>query len=122
MNTEPNQPEPLEADLAAAQERIRELEQELEAASDIIDEQEIAIECQRIQLEAAELTIDEATATRRKLEQRIADLEDELADEPCHVPVPKEVVPPQKPGYPPGYTSKPKVEAMVAQFRPRERK
>lgn len=90
MNTSPVQPEPPEPDLDAAQERIRELEQELQAASDIIDEQEIAIECLRIQLEAAGLTIDEGTAARRKLEARIADLEDELPDEPCHVPIPME--------------------------------
>jgi hypothetical protein len=92
MNAVPNQPERPEADLAAAQERIRQLveklceaEQELEAATDIISEQQVNFECQRTQLEAADLKIDEAAATRRKLEDRIADLEDELADEPCPV-------------------------------------
>jgi len=85
MNAEPVDPEPLKDDIAA-KDRIRELEQELQAASDIIDEQEVEIECLRIQLEAAGLTIDEGTAARRKLEGRIADLEDELADEACHVP------------------------------------
>jgi uncharacterized coiled-coil protein SlyX len=91
MNTNP------EPDLTTAQDRIRQLEeklceaeQELEAATDIIDEQEVEIECLRIQLEAAGLTIDEGAATRRKLEQRIADLEDEVADEPCHISVPNE--------------------------------
>jgi TolA-binding protein len=97
MNAVPNQPEHPEADLAAAQDRIQQLEeklseaeQELEAASDIINEQQVQIECLRIQLEDACLTIDEGTAARRKLEERIADLEDELVDEPCQVPMPGE--------------------------------
>jgi hypothetical protein len=94
MNDVPNQPERPEADLAVAQARIRELEeklfeaeQELEAATDIINDQQVNFECQRTQLEAADLKIDEAAATRRKLEERIDDLENELADEPCQVPV-----------------------------------
>ena len=103
-----NQPDPL-----ATQDRIRQLEeqlveaeQELEAATDIINEQQVKIECLRTQLEAADLKIDEATATRRKLEQRIADLEDEVEDEPCHVPVAqaegsKSPVAPQFKPYPP---------------------
>ncbi len=86
MNTTPDLPATPESDLAAAQERIRELEQELEAASDIIDEQEISIECFRVQLEEAGFTIDEGTAARRRLEERIADLE----DEPCPVTPPKQ--------------------------------
>lgn len=90
MNTSPNQPERPEDELDETQDRIRELEQELEAASSIIKEQEVQIECLRIQLEDACLTIDEAAAARRKLEQQIADLEDDLADEPCPVPVPGE--------------------------------
>ncbi len=129
MTTEPDQPGRPEADLAAAQDRIHQLEdtlceaeQELKAGSDIIGEQEINIECLRLQLEAADLTIDEAAAIRRKLERRIADLEDALADEPCHVAVPQEEAPPQQPGYPPGYKPNPLVEAMVAQYRPREKK
>jgi chromosome segregation ATPase len=96
MNAVPNQPEHPEADLAAAQARIQELEeklfeaeQELEAATDIIKDQQVNIECLRTQLEEAGFTIDEATATRRKLEQQIADLEDGLADEPCPVPATK---------------------------------
>lgn len=97
MNTTPDQPERPDADLAVAQDRIQQLEeklseaeQELEAATDIIDEQQVQIECLRIQLEDACLTIDEGTAARRKLEQRITDLEDELVDEPCQVPMPGE--------------------------------
>jgi uncharacterized coiled-coil protein SlyX len=96
MNPVPNKSEHPEADLAAAQVRIRELEeklceavQELDEATDIIAEQQVNFECQRTQLEAADLKIDEAAATRRKLEERIADLEDELADEPCPVPATK---------------------------------
>lgn len=119
-----------EADLAEAHARIHRLEdqlaeaeQELQAADDIICEQEFTIECQRVQLESADLTIDEAAATRRKLEQRLADLEDVLVDEPCPVvPVPQEQPPPQEPGYPPGYKRSPLVEAMVTQFRHKERK
>lgn len=90
MNAVPNQPERPEADLADAPDRIRVLEQEREAASSITNEQEVQIECLRIQLEEAGLKIDEGEATRRKLEQRIADLEEELADEPCPVPVVQE--------------------------------
>ena len=41
MNAVPNQPERPEADLADAQDRIQQLEQELEAASVIINEQEV---------------------------------------------------------------------------------
>ncbi len=94
MNAVPYQPERPEADLAAAKARIRELEeklceaeQELDEATDLIAEQQVNIECLRTQLEAADLKIDEAATTRRKQEQRIADLEDELADEMCPVPV-----------------------------------
>ena len=97
MNALPEEPDRSDAGLAGAQDRIRQLEeklceaeQELQAAADIIDEKEITIECLRIQLEDACLTIDEATAIRRKLEQRIADLEDEIADEPCPVLMPRE--------------------------------
>jgi len=131
MNAEPDQSGCLEGDLAAAQERIRQLEeqlceaeQELAASSEIIDEQGIAIECLRLQLEVADLTIDEATEARRKLERRIADLEDADPDEPCPVvaPVPQGQAPPQQPGYPPGYTPKPLVEAMIGQFRSRKTK
>jgi septal ring factor EnvC (AmiA/AmiB activator) len=131
MNTERDRAECPEADLAAAQARIRlledklcEAEQELRAAGDIIDEQGINIECLRLQLEAAEVVIDEAAETRRKLERRIADLEDAGTDEPCPliVPVPQEQAPPQQPGYPPGYKPKPLVEAMIGQFRSREKK
>ena len=131
MNDVPTQAGGHNGDLAAAQARIHRLEdqlaeaeQELKAASDIIAEQEVTIECQRLQLEAADLSLDEAAEARRKLERRIADLEDALADEPCPVivPVPKEQAPPQEPGYPPGYKPNPLVEAMVTQFRPRERK
>ena len=117
-------------DLAAAQARIRQLEdrlceaeQELKAANAIIDEQDFNIECLRLQLETADLMLDEAAAVRRNLERRIADLEDEH-DAPCPVivPVAKEQADPQQPGYPPGYRPKPLVEAMIAQFRSRETK
>lgn len=130
MTTERDRPECPGGELAAAQGRIRELEgrlceaeQELEAATDIINEQEIDIECLRLQLEAADLTIDEAAEARQRLERRIADLEDEDAD-PCPVivPVPQGQAPPQQPGYPPGYRPKALVEAMIAQFRSRETK
>ena len=130
MKTERDRPECPEDSLAAAQGRIRQLEdelcdaeQELQSASDIIHEQDINIECLRLQLEAADLAIDEAVETRRRLERRIADLEDEH-DAPCPVivPVPNKQVPPQQPGYPPGYRPKPLVEAMIAQFRSRETK
>jgi chromosome segregation ATPase len=93
MNAVPNHPERPEGDLAAAQARIQELEeklceaeQELEAATDLIAELQVNFECQRTQLEMADLKIDEAAATRRKLEDRIAALEDELENEPCPVP------------------------------------
>lgn len=133
MNHEPESPGCLDDDLDAAQARIRRLEdqlaeteQELKAASDIIADLEIQVECLRIQLEAADLTIDEAAATRRKLERRVADLEDALATEPCPVvapvPAPKDQAPPQQPGYPPGYRPNPLVESMTSQFRSREKK
>jgi uncharacterized coiled-coil protein SlyX len=131
MNVVPTQAGGHNDDLVAAQARIRQLEdelaeaeQELKAADDIICEQEVTIECQRVQLEFADLTIDEAAATRRKLERRIADLEDALVVEPCPVlaPVRKEQVPLQQPGYPPGHKPNPLVESMISQFRPRERK
>jgi hypothetical protein len=98
MNTKPDQPGCPEGDLSAAQDRIRlleerlcEAEQELKAASEIIGEQDFNIECLRLQLEAADLMLDEAVEARRKLERRIADLDDEHAD-PCAVivSVPKE--------------------------------
>jgi uncharacterized coiled-coil protein SlyX len=95
MNTEPGGPECPEDDLAAAQARIRQLEdrlceaeQELKAANDIIDEQDFNIECLRLQLEAADLMLDEAAAARRKLERQIADLEDAEPDEPCSLVIP----------------------------------
>lgn len=133
MKLEPEDPGCPASDLAAAQARIRQLEdeladaeQELRAASDIIAEQEVTIECQRLQLEAADLTVDEAAATRRKLERRVADLEDALANEPCPVivpvPAPKDQHPPQQPGYPPGYKPNPLVESMTSQFRSRGKK
>jgi septal ring factor EnvC (AmiA/AmiB activator) len=121
MNRDP------EPDLAAAQAGIRQLEdrlceteQELKAANDIIDEQDFDIECLRLQLETADQMLDEAAAARRKLERRIADLEDEH-DDPCPVivPVPQDQAPPQRPGYPPGYKPNPLVEAMIGQFRSR---
>lgn len=91
MKTEPAQPESPKGDLAAAQVRIRQLEdelcearQELQAASSIIEEQDFNIECLRLQLEAADLMLDEAAEARRKLERRIADLEGEH-DAPCPV-------------------------------------
>lgn len=90
MNAVPNQPEHREGVLADAQDRILELEQELEAASAIINERDVQIECLRIQLNEAGLKIDEGEAARRKLEQRIADVEDEQAGEPCPVPVVQE--------------------------------
>lgn len=90
MNAVPEEPARSDTDFTTAQERILELEQELEAASSIINERDVQIECLRIQLEDACLTIDESAAERRKLEQRIADLEDAFADEPCPVPVPGE--------------------------------
>lgn len=129
MNTEPDQPGRLEDNLVAAQDRIRHLEdqlceaeQELEAAEDIISEQDINIECLRLQLEAADLTMDEAAVARRKLERRIAELEEAVSGDPCPVivPVPKEQAP-RQPGYPAGYKPNPLVEAMIAQFRPRKK-
>jgi hypothetical protein len=130
MNAEPVQPGCPEGDLAAAHARIRHLEeklceaeQELKAADEIIGEQDFNIECLRVQLETADLMLDEAAAARRRLERRIADLEDEL-DAPCPVivPVAKEQAAPKQPGNPPGYRPKPLVEAMIAQFRSRETK
>jgi uncharacterized coiled-coil protein SlyX len=127
MNAEPDRPVCPEADLAAAQARIRQLEdrlceaqQELKAASDIIDEQEMNIECLRLQLEAADLMIDEAAEAHRRLERRLADLEDEDAD-PCPVivPLPRGQAPPQQPAYPPGYKPNPVVEVTLGQVRSR---
>jgi len=134
MTSKPDEPERPEVDLAAAKVRIRQLEdklceaeQELKAASEIIDQQDFNIECLRLQLETADLMIDEAAEARRRLERRIADLENAESDDlndPCPVivPVPKEQAPPQQPGYPAGYRPKPLVEAMIAQYRPREKK
>ena len=91
-------------DLAAAHQRIEELEdkcceaeQELKAASEIIEEQGFNIECLRLQLETADTMLDEGAEARRRLERRIDELEDVLADEPCPVLVPKEQVLPQQP-------------------------
>lgn len=127
MNAEPVQPGRPEGDLTAAQGRIRELEeqlceadQELKAASEIIDEQDFNIECLRLQLATADLMLDEAAAARRKLERRIADLEDsEQDDDPCPVivPVPQEQAPP----HPSGCTPNSGVESMIARFQPREK-
>jgi hypothetical protein len=97
MNAGPTEPECPGGDPAAAQARIRQLEdqlceaqRELKAASEIIEEQDFDIECLRLQLQAADLMLDEAAEARRLLERRIADLEDEH-DDPCPVivPVPK---------------------------------
>jgi septal ring factor EnvC (AmiA/AmiB activator) len=93
MNTEPDRPGCLEGDVTAIQqleEQLCEAEQELKAAGDIIAEQEVTIECQRLQLETADQMLDEASEACRRLERRIADLEDDLADEPCPVPVVQE--------------------------------
>jgi uncharacterized coiled-coil protein SlyX len=129
MTTERDRPECPGGDLAAAQGRIRQLEdrlceaeQELKAASEIIEEQDFNIECLRLQLEAADLMLDEAAEARRKLERRIADLEGEDAD-PCPVivPVQQGQAPPQQPGYPPGYKPNPLVEAKIGQFRSRRK-
>lgn len=97
MNAKPTERTCPDGDQTDAQGRFRQLEeklceaeQELEAATDIINEQQVNIECLRIQLEAADLKIDEAAAVRRKLEQRIADLENAVGDEPCRISVPNE--------------------------------
>lgn len=106
MNAEPVQRSCPEDDLAAAQARIRQLEeqlceteQELKAASDIIAEQEVTIECQRLQLETTDQMLDEASEACRRLERRIADLEDDPC--PVIVPVPQGQAPLQQPGFPP---------------------
>ena len=109
MNTEPAGPESPEDDLTTAQARIRQLEdrlceaeQELKAAGAILAEQDFNIECLRLQLETADQMLDEASEACRRLERRIADLEDE-DDDPCPVivPVPQGQAPSQQPGFPP---------------------
>ena len=129
MNEVPTQAGGHSSDLADAQARIRQLEdelaeaeQELKAADDIICEQEITIECQRVQLEAADLSLDEAAEARRKLERRIADLEDALVDESCTFIAPAPVAGDQALPQQPGHRPSPLVEAMISQFRSREKK
>lgn len=80
MNTEPDRPE-CHKDLAAAQARIHQLEgqldeaeQELKAASEIIEKQDTRIN-------DLTLLMDLEAATRRHLERRLAELEDAKANE-----------------------------------------
>jgi TolA-binding protein len=131
MNTDPDRPGCPEDSPTAAQARIQQLEdqlceaeQELKAASDISDEQDFKIECLRLQLETADMMLDEGAEARRKLERRIAELEEAVSDEPCPMiaPVPKEQAPPQQPGYPPSYKPNPVVEAMIARYKAGEKK
>lgn len=153
MNVEQDQPTPLpassawpESNLASAQDRIRQLEdklceaeQELKAATEIIEEQDWKIEELKVQLDGADMWLEEGAEARRKLERRLAEAEqaqaagtpicslDEL--DACQIiddvqkgriaaPLPPEgtqhvATPIRRPN--------PIVEAMIAQFKAREK-
>ncbi len=155
MNAEPDYPPPPpgpsawpEGNLAAAQERIRELEdalcdceQELIAANEIIEEQDWKIEELKVQLDGADMMLEDAAEARRKLERRLAEAEqaqaagtpicslDEL--DTCQIiddvqtgripaPLPPEGT--QHHGATPSRKANAVVEAMVEKFKAREKK
>lgn len=155
MNVEPDQPTPLpgpsacpEGNLAAAQDRIRQLEdklceaeQELKAANEIIEEQDWKIEELKVQLDGADMLLEDAAEARRKLERRLAEAEqaqaagtpicslDEL--DACQVvedvqkgriPAPLPPEGSQHHGATPSRKANAVVEAMVEKFKAREKK
>jgi hypothetical protein len=99
MNAEPDQPVCPESDLACAQDRIRRLEaqlceaeQELRAASAIIQEQDFRIEELKAQLEGADRMLDEGAEVRKSLECRLAEPEAAGPDEACPLVIPTPLV------------------------------
>jgi chromosome segregation ATPase len=83
-DSDPNSPQPIELDLASAHRRVSELEAELRECEDELLLKEGEIDDLRIQLELADLILDECGAARRKLQQRVDELEDEFVP-PCAV-------------------------------------
>jgi hypothetical protein len=155
MNVEPDQPEPLpgpsacpEDRLTVAQQRICELEealcyseQELTAANEIIEEQDWKIEELKVQLEGADMMLNEGEEARRKLERRLDEAEeaqaagtpicslDELdagqitdAVQKGRIPAPLPPEGTQQHSAAPIRKANAVVEAMVAKFKAREKK
>lgn len=138
--------ENVEDRLTVAQERIRELEaalcdckQELAAASEIIEEQDWRNEEMKLELEGADMMLEDAAEARRKLEWRMAEAEqaqaagtpicslDELdacqitdAVQKARIPAPLPPDGTQHHGATPSRRPNPIVEAMVAQFKARK--
>ncbi len=154
MNIEPDQPKLLpgpsacpEDQLTVALGRIRELEgglcdceQELTAANEIIEEQDWRIEELKLELEGADMMLEEGAEARRKLERRWAEAEEaEAAGTPicsldeldaCQIidAVQKDRIPAPLPpegtkqhGAVLNRKPNPVVEAMVAKFKAREK-
>ena len=78
--------QPVEAALAAAQRRVCQLEADLLECEDEILVKDDRIMSLEMQLEHADVLLDECAAERRKLQQRVDELEDEYVP-PCPVVV-----------------------------------
>ena len=78
--------QPVEAALAAAQRRVCQLEADLLECEDEILVKDDRIMSLEMQLEHADMLLDECAAERRKLQQRVDELEDEYVP-PCPVVV-----------------------------------
>lgn len=153
MNNEPDQPLPErpacpEGNLAAAHQRICELEhalcdceQELTAANEIIEAQDWRIEELKLELEGAGMMLDEGEEARRKLERRLDEAEDAQAEgtpicsldeldagqiidavQKGRIPTPLPPEGTQQHGVAPSRKPNPVVEAMVAKFKARDSK
>ena len=153
MNNEQDQPLPdlaacPEGDLAAARQRICELEaalcdcgQELTAANEIIEEQDWRIEELKLELEGAGMMLNEKEEARRKLERRLDEAEDAQATgtpicslderdagqiidavQTGRIPAPLPPEGTQQHGAIPSRKPNHVVEAMVAKFKARDSK
>jgi hypothetical protein len=155
MTVEPDQPAPLperpacpEGNLAAAQQRICELEhalcdceQELAAANEIIEEQDWRIEELKLELEGAGMMLNEKEEARQELELRLDEAEDAQAEgtpicsldeldagqiidavQKGRIPAPLPPEGSQHHGAAPSRRSNPVVDAMVAKFKARDSK
>src|SRR3954452_2534263 len=92
MDHEPGEPLPERTvsppdQLPVALDRIRELEealcdseQELKAAKEIIEEQDWRIEELKLELEGADMMLEDGAEARRKLERHLAEAEDAQAE------------------------------------------
>lgn len=155
MKVEPDEPTPLPErtlsppdQLPVALDRIRELEealcdseQELKAANEIIEELDWKIEELKLELEGADMMLNEGEEARRKLERRLDEAEDaQAAGTPIcsldeldagqiidavqkgRIPAPLPPEGTQHHGAAPIRRSNPVVEAMVAKFKARDSK